>query len=159
MKLRILITLISVIVVIACEKTMPPAPAENSLLDGPMEGLSPEEQRQFLSGDIAFNDDIFTAETGLGPVFVANSCGSCHAGDGKGHPFVSFTRFGQSDTSGNKYPPSWWPSASAQSSARLSAGAAAFRCALDRSGRSGRNRPGAAGRCQRCRPYRPFRPQ
>jgi CxxC motif-containing protein (DUF1111 family) len=46
---------------------------------------------------------VFTPETGLGPVFVANSCGSCHAGDGKGHPFTTLTRFGQTDSTGNKY--------------------------------------------------------
>src|SRR5690606_3150773 len=48
-------------------------------------------------------DEVFTPETGLGPIFVAGSCGSCHAGDGKGHPFTSLTRFGQTDSTGNKY--------------------------------------------------------
>ena len=32
---------------IACEKTMPYAPEENELLDGPLEGLTIEEQLQF----------------------------------------------------------------------------------------------------------------
>ncbi len=40
---------------------------------------------------------FFTVEKGLGPVFVATSCGACHAGDGKGHKFVQFKRFGQKD--------------------------------------------------------------
>jgi CxxC motif-containing protein (DUF1111 family) len=53
---------------------------------------------RFLSGDRAFNNEIFTTENGLGPLFVATSCGACHAGDGKGHSFSSLTRFGQSDT-------------------------------------------------------------
>ncbi len=79
----------------ACEKIIPPAPAENSLLDGPMEGLTHAEQAQFLAGDIAFNEEVFTTQTGLGPLFVATSCGSCHIGDGKGHPFTTLTRFGQ----------------------------------------------------------------
>jgi CxxC motif-containing protein (DUF1111 family) len=34
---------------------------------------------------------------------VATSCGTCHAGDGKGHPFTTLTRFGQSDTTGNNF--------------------------------------------------------
>jgi len=88
--------------IIACEKTMPLAPEEDQLLDGPMEGLSIEEQITFLRGDEAFSD-VFTIEKGLGPIFVANKCASCHPGDGKGNPFVRFTRFGQSDTLGNQY--------------------------------------------------------
>jgi CxxC motif-containing protein (DUF1111 family) len=60
--------------------------------------LSPEQHSVFIKGDIAFNDEVFTPMTGLGPLFVATSCGSCHAGDGKGHPFTTLTRFGQSDT-------------------------------------------------------------
>ena len=88
---------------ISCEKTLPVAPNENELLDGPVSGLSKAEQQLFLAGDVAFNDDVFTIEKGLGPVFVSNSCGSCHAGDGKGHPFIGFTRFGQTDSTGNPY--------------------------------------------------------
>ena len=79
----------------ACEKIIPEAPLENELLDGPMEGLTTAEQATFLAGDIAFNDEIFTAQNGLGPLFVATSCCSCHIGDGKGHPFTTLVRFGQ----------------------------------------------------------------
>lgn len=86
---------IMVVFCVSCESIIPEAPPENELLDGPMEGLSHAEQGQFLDGDIAFNDDVFFAENGLGPKFVATSCGSCHAGDGKGHPFTTLTRFGQ----------------------------------------------------------------
>lgn len=89
--------------IIACEDLIPSAPAADSLLDGPVEGLSDEENRRFLRGDVAFNDHIFTAETGLGPIFVATSCGGCHAGDGKGHPFTTLTRFGQIDETGNQF--------------------------------------------------------
>lgn len=92
-----------VTIMVSCEKILPPAPAEDELLDGPMEGLNNQESAQFLRGDIAFNDEIFTTQTGLGPLFVANSCGSCHAGDGKGHPFTTLTRFGQTDETGNKF--------------------------------------------------------
>ena len=88
--------------IVSCEEIIPEAPAENELLDGPTEGLSHGEQLQFLNGDIAFNDEVFSSTTGLGPGFVATSCGSCHAGDGKGHPFTTLTRFGQ--TSPNTLP-------------------------------------------------------
>lgn len=86
----------------SCELTMPPAPDENSLLDGPIEGLTSAEQAQFLNGDEAFAD-VFTISKGLGPIFVASQCASCHPGDGKGSPFVRFTRFGQPDTLGNLF--------------------------------------------------------
>jgi CxxC motif-containing protein (DUF1111 family) len=88
---------------ISCENFEPKGPSGDALLDGPVEGLSEAEHLQFLRGDIAFNDDIFIAETGLGPLFVANSCGSCHPGDGKGHPFTTLTRFGQYDETGNQF--------------------------------------------------------
>lgn len=91
------IIIITVLGLFSCEKIIPPAPEENELLDGPTEGLSYAENQKFLKGDIAFNDEIFTAETGLGPHFVATSCVSCHAGDGKGHPFTTLTRLGQTE--------------------------------------------------------------
>ena len=88
---------------IACEKLLPEAPPDDSILDGPIDGLSQEQKKMFLRGDRAFNDEIFTEASGLGPIFVASSCGTCHAGDGKGHPFSTLTRFGQSDTLGNTF--------------------------------------------------------
>ena len=101
--IRILFGIVAIVVfAVACEKTMPPAPVESELLDGPVEGLSTEQEAQFLKGDEAFGD-VFTIEKGLGPIFVANQCASCHAGDGKGTPFVRFTRFGQPDTLGNQF--------------------------------------------------------
>ncbi len=93
----VIIVLATVTLLISCKKFEPAEPLEEELLDGPIEGLTYEEQQRFLDGDETFNDEIFTVEKGLGPVFVANSCGSCHAGDGKGHPFVGFIRFGQKD--------------------------------------------------------------
>ncbi len=86
-----------------CNELLPSAPADNELLDGPVEGLTPEQTAIFIAGDVAFNDEIFIPETGLGPIFVATSCGSCHAGDGKGHPFTTLTRFGQFDSTGNQF--------------------------------------------------------
>ena len=84
--------------VIACNKVLPGAPPDDELLDGTVDGLTGEQNQIFLRGDIAFNDEVFTPATGLGPLFVATSCGTCHAGDGKGHPFTMLTRFGQSDS-------------------------------------------------------------
>jgi len=94
---------IGLIVFLSCEQFEPSAPKDSEILDGPVAGLSESENLQFLLGDIAFNDEIFTSESGLGPLFVATSCGSCHPGDGKGHPFTTLTRFGQIDENGNQY--------------------------------------------------------
>src|SRR5688500_18085208 len=103
-KLKIMSLMILLIAgIVACEKILPKAPADDQLLDGPVEGLTPEQNAIFLRGDVAFNDEVFTAQTGLGPMFVATSCGTCHAGDGKGHPFTTLTRFGQSDTLANLF--------------------------------------------------------
>jgi CxxC motif-containing protein (DUF1111 family) len=99
---KIIFLLICSLTLLACEKTMPFSPEENEVLDGPIDGLTIEQQLQFLKGDEAFGD-VFTIEKGLGPVFVANQCVSCHAGDGKGTPFVQFTRFGQTDSTGNLF--------------------------------------------------------
>ncbi|MBA4260108.1 MAG: thiol oxidoreductase [Chitinophaga sp.] len=103
MKKTLLTVVVLLLVVIGCKKIMPPSPKDDELLDGPVEGLTNAETQQFLKGDVAFNDDIFTPQNGLGPIFVANSCGSCHAGDGKGHPFTTLTRFGQVDSTGNQW--------------------------------------------------------
>ena len=103
-KLLVLTALIGLVLVyISCSKVLPETPGEDEILDGPLDGLTQEQKKIFLKGDIAFNDEVFTKETGLGPIFVATSCGTCHAGDGKGHPFSSLTRFGQSDTLGNQF--------------------------------------------------------
>ncbi len=101
--LLISIALVALLTIISCEDLVPAAPDDDQLLDGPVDGLSHEQNRQFLAGDIAFNDEVFTVGSGLGSVFVATSCGSCHAGDGKGHPFTTLTRFGQTDETGNRF--------------------------------------------------------
>jgi CxxC motif-containing protein (DUF1111 family) len=87
----------------ACSEFEPEVPADDQLLDGPIEGLTTSQNARFLAGDLAFNADIFNSQTGLGPIFVATSCGSCHAGDGRGHPFTTLTRFGQTDSTGNQF--------------------------------------------------------
>ena len=86
----------------SCEPTFTDIPADDEVLDGPIDGLSHEESARFLKGDFAFSE-VFTRETGLGSTFVATSCISCHAGDGKGHPSTTLTRFGQIDETGNLF--------------------------------------------------------
>lgn len=103
MKKIIVIAAGVILTLAACKKITPASPKEDEVLDGPLEGLSGAQSAQHLRGDIAFNDQVFTSETGLGSIFVASSCGSCHAGDGKGHPFTTLTRFGQTDSTGNVF--------------------------------------------------------
>lgn len=100
---KIIVLIIFITGIIACNKILPGIPADDQILDGPIAGLSTAQNATFLRGDIAFNDEVFTTTTGLGPIFVATSCGSCHAGDGKGHPFTMLTRFGQTNASGNQF--------------------------------------------------------
>ncbi len=95
--------LIGIGISISCESLFPQGLPEDQILDGPVEGLSPAQLSQFIQGDAAFNNQIFTPLNGLGPIFVATSCGSCHPGDGKGHPFTTLTRFGQTDAAGNLF--------------------------------------------------------
>lgn len=94
--------LFAIIAIVSCEKMLPPEPKDDEVLDGPMDGLSSSQLSLFLKGDAAFSE-TFTTETGLGSIFVATSCISCHAGDGKGHPFTTLTRFGQTDSTGNQF--------------------------------------------------------
>lgn len=86
----------------SCKKLTPRAPEDMNIIDGPIEDLTKSEMKRFAAGDKAF-DEFFTIDMGLGPLYIANSCQSCHLGDGKGHPFSSITRFGQADTFGNTY--------------------------------------------------------
>src|SRR6267378_2076996 len=87
----------------SCSQLEPPLPTDEDVLDGPLEGLTHAQAFRHAQGDAAFTDQVFTSLTGLGPIFVASSCGSCHAGDGKGHPFTTLTRFGQTDNTGNHF--------------------------------------------------------
>lgn len=103
-KLYIYTLLLSIGISNGCDKLAPVSPEEFDILDGPVEGLTVQEQIQFLDGDVAFNDEIFTIEKGLGPLFVGTSCVSCHAGDGKGHPFNQLIRFGDPNSADTPYP-------------------------------------------------------
>ncbi|WP_150451011.1 di-heme oxidoredictase family protein [Arenibacter lacus] len=100
---KVLSVILIGLIVLSCEDILPSAPMESELLDGPMEGLTHAQSAQFIRGDVAFNDELFHSGNGLGPLFVATSCVSCHAGDGKGLPSTSLTRFGQIDATGNKF--------------------------------------------------------
>jgi CxxC motif-containing protein (DUF1111 family) len=85
----------------ACSKLLPQMINPEDGLCGPV-SLSNAQTVLFSQG----NDQFFanrTAATGLGPYFVATGCGSCHTSDNRGHPFTILTRFGQSDTTGNKF--------------------------------------------------------
>src|SRR5699024_10121111 len=95
--------IVLLLMMVGCEVFAPKELEEYELLDGPLEGLTYAETKRFVAGDAAFDNQIFTAETGLGPIFTGTSCISCHAGEGKGHPYNQFIRFGQSDETGNHY--------------------------------------------------------
>jgi CxxC motif-containing protein (DUF1111 family) len=98
------IVLAGAIFVPGCAQLEPSAPpADQEINSGQVNGLSNAQLIQFVAGDEAFNELVFTASNGLGPIFNATSCFSCHEGDGKGVPFTTLTRFGQSDTTGNEF--------------------------------------------------------
>lgn len=86
--------LLSLIFGMASCSLFAPAPESEDVLAEPIEGLTQLELNNHLRGDAEFAR-IFQASDGLGPIFVSNSCESCHAGDGKGHPSNSFIRFGR----------------------------------------------------------------
>jgi CxxC motif-containing protein (DUF1111 family) len=98
----LLAILVTLSITISCKKILPGTPEDFETLDGPIAGMSKEEKARFLEGDAAFSQ-VFTKGTGLGPIFNSTSCISCHAGDGKGHPSTTLTRFGQIDDSGNTF--------------------------------------------------------
>lgn len=65
---------LSLFMTTSCEDILTQEPEMEDILDGPIDGLSSSESLEFLEGDVAFNEQVFTAETGLGPLFVATSC-------------------------------------------------------------------------------------
>lgn len=82
-----------------CDDLVPKAPEPNQLLDGPIEGLTPTQAKLFVEGDEVFGTS-FSFSDGVGPVFNAQSCDTCHPGEGKGHPGVAFFRFGRETEDG-----------------------------------------------------------
>ena len=84
---------------LACDTLLPGAPSDASILDGPLEGLTNQQRAAFFAGDEEFGRSFGVAD-GLGPIFVAASCSSCHVGDGKGHPSFNLSRFGRMGAGG-----------------------------------------------------------
>ncbi len=90
---------LTLMTVSGCNAVLPDAPDPGEVLEGPVEGLSRQQLAAFLTGDGEFSRRFSPAE-GLGPIFVATSCESCHVGDGKGHPLFNLRRFGRMGTDG-----------------------------------------------------------
>ncbi|OFY63796.1 MAG: hypothetical protein A3H98_14055, partial [Bacteroidetes bacterium RIFCSPLOWO2_02_FULL_36_8] len=84
----------------SCEKFLPPDPGGENVLEGPLDGLTPSQNNQFLKGDALFSK-IYTPQEGLGPIFIQNSCVGCHTVGGKGIPANLVTRFAFKN--GNNY--------------------------------------------------------
>lgn len=89
-----------VVVMIGCEKMLPPAPASSEIIAEPTEGLTPDQVNLFIQGDELFAHS-FKPDEGLGPIFIQSSCEGCHVGDGKGHIMNTLTRFGKSNSDGS----------------------------------------------------------
>jgi CxxC motif-containing protein (DUF1111 family) len=83
-----------------CDLVTPGAPDPDTLLEGPLDGLTAQQRASFVAGDEAFGQ-VFGPASGLGPIFVAQSCANCHVGDGKGHPAFNLTRFGRLRSDGS----------------------------------------------------------
>jgi CxxC motif-containing protein (DUF1111 family) len=80
----------------SCDALTPAEPEPETVLKGPLEGLSSQQTQNHFKGDEEFGR-IFALSGGLGPIYVSNSCESCHVGDGKGHPSTTLTRFNRQD--------------------------------------------------------------
>ncbi len=98
--LNIIVLSITLIILISCDLLMPEPLNEELILNKPIDGLSSSQLALHLKGDVEFAR-IFSKDDGLGPIFVNISCESCHASDGKGHPFIQLTRFGRMKSDGS----------------------------------------------------------
>lgn len=78
----------------SCDIFLPPAPRAEETLAEPLEGLTEAQQATHIQGDTEFARSFGVAD-GLGPMFNAPSCESCHISDGKGHALTTLTRFGR----------------------------------------------------------------
>lgn len=76
---------------LGCDSFLTEVPDPGDLLDGPVEGLTPEELAAFIAGDEQFGRP-FTRAAGLGPIFNDVSCAACHSGDGRGRPENALVR-------------------------------------------------------------------
>src|SRR5579872_6521295 len=84
--------LVVTLVVVACDRaptgtTSPPdlrsQVATTPPVGQPLSGLTSAQYALFQLGKHVF-DSVFTPQTGLGPVFNANGCATCHVGGGAG---------------------------------------------------------------------------
>lgn len=87
------------LLVSGCDSLITSAPPDAEVLAGTVPGLTGAQLAQHARGDGEFARVFGTAD-GLGPIFVAPSCESCHVGDGKGHPVFNLTRFGRISPTG-----------------------------------------------------------
>lgn len=91
-RLQVLLLVSSLL--IGCDILVPGLPADNAVLDAPLDGLLPEQLAVHLAGDEDFARRFSPAD-GVGPTFNATSCDQCHVGEGKGHVMFNLTRFGR----------------------------------------------------------------
>ena len=96
MSIRLMPLIALVVVAGGCDSLLPSAPEPEAVLAEPILDLTPAQLATHLAGDEEFAR-VFSPADGLGPLFVAASCESCHVGDGKGHPVTTLTRFGRYD--------------------------------------------------------------
>ncbi len=99
---NVLLVVILPLLFVGCSDLLTEAPKQTEILDGQIEGLSSAQARAHIAGDEAFSE-LFTPQTGLGPVFNQTSCEGCHPGDGRGHPATNLRRFGKVTASGFDY--------------------------------------------------------
>ena len=78
----------------ACDTLLTTPPEPNESFDAPIDGLTHSQRAIFSRGDAAFGE-VFTFQTGLGPLFNQAACERCHVGDGRGHPALNLKRFGR----------------------------------------------------------------
>jgi CxxC motif-containing protein (DUF1111 family) len=94
MKKQFLICVVAACFLASCDVLLPPAPSAEDTLAEPLEGLTEAQQATHIQGDTEFARSFGVAD-GLGPMFNAPSCESCHIADGKGHALTTLTRFGR----------------------------------------------------------------
>ena len=91
----VLVGLVALTMLAGCGAPLLPDAVDPDLtLEGPFDDLTGPQQAAHAVGDAEFARH-FTSASGLGPLFVATSCASCHVADGRGHPLFNITRFGR----------------------------------------------------------------
>lgn len=96
---RDFLCIVMMIGIFGCDAILSEAPAPDQSFDSPIDGLTNEQRTIFTRGDDAFSQ-VFTFQSGLGPIFNQASCERCHIGDGRGHPRTNLKRFGNNLSNG-----------------------------------------------------------